>query len=304
MSKPGVILVTGAAGRVGSVGRRVVELLRESDLPVRALVRRDDERAEYLRGLGADVVVADLTRSEEVVLAVQGCRLIFFSISVSSEYLVAATVMAAAAKASDIDLIVNLSQMTMATMNLTHVTESPQHRTQWLSEQIFNWSAVPVVHLRPTVFIENPFFWGLAAKSIADCGKIILPFGKGRTSPIAANDVAEVAVAVLRNPLKYAGKSLELTGPRSADMYEYAKEYSAALGRSVSYEDIALETWKETILKALGLPDHVFKHIATMAKLHAAGDYDRVTTYVPEILGREATSLSAAIKLDRNAFPL
>ena len=38
------ILVTGAAGSVGAVGRTVVELLRGRGLPVRALVRREDER--------------------------------------------------------------------------------------------------------------------------------------------------------------------------------------------------------------------------------------------------------------------
>ena len=43
------ILVTGAAGRVGGVGGLVVEALRRRGLPVRALVRREDERAEALR---------------------------------------------------------------------------------------------------------------------------------------------------------------------------------------------------------------------------------------------------------------
>ena len=45
MSSDNPILVTGAAGRVGGVGGAVVEALRRRDLPVRALVRRDDERA-------------------------------------------------------------------------------------------------------------------------------------------------------------------------------------------------------------------------------------------------------------------
>ena len=37
----GLILVTGAAGQVGSVGRTVVGLLLDQGLPVRAMVRRD-----------------------------------------------------------------------------------------------------------------------------------------------------------------------------------------------------------------------------------------------------------------------
>ena len=40
------ILVTGAAGRVGGVGGLVVEALQRRGLPVRAMVRREDERAE------------------------------------------------------------------------------------------------------------------------------------------------------------------------------------------------------------------------------------------------------------------
>jgi hypothetical protein len=57
MSPGGPILVTGAAVRVGDVGV-VVEALRRRDLPVRALVRRDDERADALLATGAEVVVA------------------------------------------------------------------------------------------------------------------------------------------------------------------------------------------------------------------------------------------------------
>src|SRR3712207_9282634 len=58
MSNNRPILVTGAAGNVGSVGRGVVKLLRERDLPVRALVHRLDERSQVLSEMGAE-------RSEE-----------------------------------------------------------------------------------------------------------------------------------------------------------------------------------------------------------------------------------------------
>jgi uncharacterized protein YbjT (DUF2867 family) len=73
-------LVTGAGGGVGGVGRRVVSLLRERDLPVRAFVHRDDDRAEALRALGADVFVGDLARPSAVAEALEGCRRMFFCI--------------------------------------------------------------------------------------------------------------------------------------------------------------------------------------------------------------------------------
>ena len=55
------ILVTGAAGAVGGIGRNLTEFLLARAHKVRALVRREDERAEALRRLGAEVVKGDLT---------------------------------------------------------------------------------------------------------------------------------------------------------------------------------------------------------------------------------------------------
>src|SRR3954466_7411735 len=98
LSLDGPILVTGAAGSVGGVGRTVVELLRQRDLPVRALVRRDDARAEALRATGAEVMVGDLTRAEDVVRALAGCRRLYFGMSTSAAYLEATATAAAAAR--------------------------------------------------------------------------------------------------------------------------------------------------------------------------------------------------------------
>src|SRR5262245_37181911 len=59
MADNGSILVTGAAGQLGGVGRTVT-LLLDRGLPVRAMFRREDERAAALRAAGAEVVVGDL----------------------------------------------------------------------------------------------------------------------------------------------------------------------------------------------------------------------------------------------------
>src|SRR3954463_9994740 len=77
------ILVTGAAGTVGAVGRTIVELLRQRHLPVRALVRQYDERAEALSATGAGIVVGALTQGADVVRALEGCNRIYFGMSVS-----------------------------------------------------------------------------------------------------------------------------------------------------------------------------------------------------------------------------
>jgi len=70
MSAQQPILVTGAAGQVGGIGGTVVRILLERQVPVRAFVRRDDERADALRRAGAEIFVGDLTRTEDVARAV------------------------------------------------------------------------------------------------------------------------------------------------------------------------------------------------------------------------------------------
>src|ERR1700687_995061 len=81
------ILVTGAAGAVGGIGRNLTEFLLARGYKVRALVRREDARAEALRRLGAEVVQGDLTDLASMQRAIEGCRLIYFGMSTSAAYL-------------------------------------------------------------------------------------------------------------------------------------------------------------------------------------------------------------------------
>src|SRR5262249_46495191 len=153
-------------------------------------------------------------------------------------------------------------------------------RQHWLAEQVLNWSALPVVHVRSTVFLNHFFFSSWAAESIAKDGTIKLPFGSARTSPIAADDVSNVIATILENPSTHIGKVYELTGPRSQDMNAIVKEYSEGLGRPVKYIDMPFDQWYEQEFKSHELPEHVSNHILTMAKLHADNRYDRLTNDV------------------------
>jgi uncharacterized protein YbjT (DUF2867 family) len=259
---------------------------------VRALVHREDERAAGLRETGAQVVVGDLTVPGDVARAMQGCRRIYFGMSVSPPYLEATVIAAAVAREQgDIEAFVNISQMTVSQMSLTNMTDSLQQRLHWLAEQALNWSRLPVVHVRPTVFLENPLFVNLAAQSIAKDDSLRLPFGSGRTSPVAVDDVAEVVATILADPVAHVGKIYELTGPKSQDMTDIAGEYSSALGRKITYVDVPLEQWRDTVLRNLKLPEHVFGHMLTIARLHAANRYDRSTGDVASITGHPATSI-------------
>ena len=296
------ILITGLPGHVGGVGSAIAGSLRRRGLPVRALVRRQDERTDALRANGVDVVTGDLTRTRDVAQALSGCQRMYFGLSVSPNYLEATATVAAVARAhAGLEALVNISQMTVSQMSLTETTDSPQQRQHWLSEQVLNWSGLPVVHVRPTVFLQNPFFSEWAAESIARDQVIRLPFGHGRTSPVDAGDVAEVIAAILADPGPHIGKTYELTGPRSQDMRGVAAEYAAALGRPVTYADVPFEQWREE-LRRRNLPDHLREHLLTMARLHADNRYDRLTHDVQMITGRPATSIRDFVARNRRLF--
>jgi uncharacterized protein YbjT (DUF2867 family) len=281
-------LITGAGG----VGREVVEKLRSQDVPVRVMVRRDDERAAKLRALGAEVVLGDLTRPETVAAAMDGVQSMYFAMPVSPDHLLAATVVASVAREyGRLDALIDMSQMTVSQMTATSTAESHQQRLHWLAEQVFNWSGLPVVHIRPTSFLDNPLFTTLPAQTIRKNGTIELPFGTGRTSPIAVDDVARVVATVLRDPAPHVGHVYELTGPRTVDMTEMAGAFSKALGRPVSYVDVPLEQWREEVLATIGLPPHIEQHIVTMCRLHQHNRYDRASDDVERLTGTPAQTI-------------
>src|SRR4029434_7213938 len=159
-----------------------------------------------------------------------------------------------------------------------------QQRQHWLSEQTLAWSGLPVVTIRPTVFLEG-FFLPLTGPSVRDRGHIELPFGRGKTNPVAVADVARVIAAVLADPKPHLGRIYELTGPRSQDMNGIAREYSEALNREVTYADITPDDWLRQ-LKQAGLPEHLTKHLVTMAELNRANRYDRLADGVQRVTGQ------------------
>jgi uncharacterized protein YbjT (DUF2867 family) len=279
-------LITGAAWASGRVSDSVVEMLRGNGEPVRVMVRGDDGRANRFRELGAEVVVADLTSAVDVVQAMRGVTRMFFNTHISFDYLQEVAVVCAVARELDgLEVIVNMSQMTVSQMTLTSSEESQQQRLFWLAEQIMNWSGVPVVHVRPTVLLDNPLFTVLARRSVRERDVLALPFGSGRTSPIAAEDVAQVVVALLLTPPE-AGQVYGLTGPQTLDMEGLAEQYSRALGRTIRAENISYDDWLRQYLRNSGQSDLVQQHLATVVRLHRENRYERSTQDVEQVTGQ------------------
>jgi uncharacterized protein YbjT (DUF2867 family) len=195
--------------------------------------------------------------------------------------------------------VVNMSQMTVSQMSIHNTTASRQQRQHWLSEQALAWSGLPVVTIRPTMFLET--FLPLAGPTVRDRGQIELPFGSGKTSPVAATDVARVVAAVLADPGPHIGQIYELTGPRSQDMHGVAQEFSEALGREVTYSDVSPDAWDRNLNRA-GLPEHLISHLVTMGELHRANRYDRLADGMKRVTSQRATSVREFVSLHADEF--
>jgi uncharacterized protein YbjT (DUF2867 family) len=295
-----LILVTGAAGHVGGTGRTVTELLLEQGKAVRAMVRTEDERSQALRDMGAEVVVGNLLDLDSMHRAIDGCDTMYFGMSVSDAYLAATVNTAAVAKHHGVKAFINMSQMTVSQMSITETTPSPQQKLHWLAEQALNWSGLPVVHVRPTMMLEGSLLI-LTSDSVRESNQIRLPFGEGKTSPVAVADVARAIAALLANPQPHIGKIYHLTGPQSENMHFYAQEYSKALGRTITYQDIPVEPWRDELLKR-GLPVHLVNHLATMGDLHRAGRYDRMSNDVRTLTGQGPLSVQEFVRKNAAAF--
>ena len=294
------ILVTGAAGAVGGIGRNLAGFLLARGYKVRAMVRREDERAESLRRIGAEVVVGDLTDLASMHRAIEGCRRIYFGMSTSLTYLEATVNTAAVARHYGIEAFVNMSQMTVSQMSINETTESPQHKLHWLSEQALSWSGLPIVTVRPTVFLEG-FFLQFATPGVRASDALALPFGNGKTSPISAVDVARAVAVILDDPAPHIGQIYDLTGPESTDLDHYARVFSEALGRPIRYRDVPLPAWSES-LRQMKYPEHVVRHLSAMAELTRQGRYDRMTDTMCKLTGQAPTTMRDFVKLHAAEF--
>jgi uncharacterized protein YbjT (DUF2867 family) len=149
------------------------------------------------------------------------------------------------------------------------------------------------------MFLESLLL--LAAPGVRDRDRIELPFGRGKTSPVAAADVAQVVGAVLADPVPHLGLIYELTGPVSQDMDGVAREFSDALNREVAYTDISPGEWEQK-LKSQGMPENLMGHLLAMGELHRAGRYDRRTDGVQRVTGRPAMSVWEFVSLHAEEF--
>jgi uncharacterized protein YbjT (DUF2867 family) len=286
----GTVLVTGATG---DTGRATVDELLARGHRVRALAHGQDERSKKLQERGAEVVYGDLLDFARVRAALDGVRRAYFVYPIRPGILQATAYFAQAAKEAGVDGIVNMSQKTARPDAKSHAATD-----HWLSERVFDWSGVPVAHIRPTYFAE----WLLYLAPMIKGGRLHVPFGTGKHAPIAAEDQARVIVGILEDPAPHAGKIYPLYGPTEFTYQETAQLLGRVLGKSVEYRQVDFEEFQTTLQvggKASARGPHgndfLFQHLREVAIDHQNGVFEGTNDLVEKLGGRPPITLEAFI---------
>jgi len=284
------LLITGAAGKTGNYAAR---LLLERGHRVRALVHRFDDRAAQLRDSGAEVIVGDLNRIDDVRQAAEGTRAAYFVYPITPGLLEATTTFAQAAHEAGVTAAVNMSQI-----SARRDAESDAARIHWLAERVLDWSPLAVTHLRPTYFAEwfTIFGW-----SIRDEGLLRLPFGDGRHAPITAEDQGRVIAAILEHPDEHAGQIYPLFGAVEMNHYQIAEAISRALGRPVRYEPADIDSWVKDI-QARGFPPFLAQHLSHVAVDYQNGIFAGTNDIVERVGGKKPMTVEEFVAANSAAL--
>lgn len=291
MSKA-TILVSGATG---FTGRKTVEILLEKDIPVRALVRTDDQRAEELRKLGAEVVIGDLLSLNDLRAALEGIETAYFVYPIAPGLIDATARFALAAQEAGVKSVVNMSQI-----SARRVAKSNAALDHYTAERVFEWSGLAMTHLRPTYFSQWLIYphW---RQHIVERGEIRLPFGDGRHAPIAAEDQARLIAAILENPQAHAGKTYNLNGPVELSQQGVADAVGEVLGRTITYVPISLEQYDREMAEA-GLPAFLRQHLVEVAQDYQHGVFAGEDGVIREITGQAPMTVQAFVTLHKGLF--
>ncbi|MEV0387638.1 NAD(P)H-binding protein [Nonomuraea sp. NPDC050643] len=244
-----VILVLGATG---STGRRVAELLRAAGHSVRAASRsgattfdwgRPDTWAPALSGASALYLMApDGTPVDPAFVAL--------------------------AEAQGVGRIVLLSSSGIEIMGDERLMAA---------ERTVRDSGAAWTILRPSWFAQN-FDEGFLQPAIT-AGEVMLPMGDVGQAFVDAGDIAAVAAAALTEE-GHAGRSYEITGPRSLPFGEAVEIIGRAIGRELRYLG-----GDEDYIAAQGFSGQAIAEAKTFAALRDLGDQP-VSEAVSQVTGR------------------
>ncbi|MFZ0903178.1 MAG: NAD(P)H-binding protein [Mycobacterium sp.] len=253
-------------------------------------------REPTLRALGVEIVIGDLLDIDSVQAAMRDIDAAYFVFPINPRLLDATAYFAQAAHEAGVGAIVNLSQRTARRDSKSHSAQN-----HWIAERIFDWSGIPVTHLRPTLFDEW-LTYDFSIGAIIDNDVLAIPFGTGRFSPIAAYDQGRVIAAVLSDPKPHAGKTYLLDGPAEMDAADMAGALSDVLGRPIRYYDLPIADFQAAAAAIPRLGSYVGQHIGAVMVDLQDGLLAGTTNTVEQLTGTAPMSVHDFVVANRDLF--
>ena len=283
------ILVTGATGQVGSA--LVEELLRRGT-QTRAMVRTDEQAAEFA-ARGVEAVVADLELPETLPEALEGAdRAFLMSRDDPRQPEMEGALVDAAARAG-VGRIVKLSASGADPDNPVALM-----RRHAKAERILEGSGLGNRIFRPQLYMQNFLRFG---NSIAAKGKFTAPMDDRRFALVDVRDVARVAAAA---PIEgaHAGATYLVSGPEALSYGEAARTIGEAIGKDVAYEPADPKSFRDILIAERGLPRWRAEELASIASAYGGGVGESVTDVVLRVGGAEPRTFAEFAKEHADHF--
>ena len=204
-------------GGTGFVGRHVARRLVERGNQVRALVR-DRDAAQVLQQLGADLVIGDITKDENLREALTDCSSVVHLVGIIREKPPAVTFeevhirgtmrVLEAAESAGVQRFIFMSALGAKREGTAY------HRSKFEAEEVIRRSSMPYVIFQPSIIAgEGGEFVRLLMRLLRSLPIVpVIGDGQYRLQPVAVEDVASAfAKAVERNDI--LGQTLEIGGP-------------------------------------------------------------------------------------------
>jgi uncharacterized protein YbjT (DUF2867 family) len=278
------ILVTGAAGRIGS---ETVSALLSKGISVKAASRQMQKLASRP---GLQPVFMDYADAPSIAAAIKGT---------DGALLVVPPLDFEAAAKAEAFLRVAAAQpgyhvVFISAFGVDQADGAPLR----VVEKMIMASGVHYTILRPNFFMEN-FLFGSIAQSILKSGAIVLAADQGRTSFIAASDIGAVAAESFSK--KLYDREANLTGPDALDHHEVARLISQASGKTVTYTALPEEGLNQG-MRSAGVPEPVIQYLGLLYAPVRAGYMAAISDDVRQITGRVPMSFSTFAKQHADAW--
>ncbi|QLH25476.1 NAD(P)H-binding protein [Streptomyces sp. Rer75] len=265
-----MILVTGATGKTG---RRVVRLLEERGVAVRAASRSGTPSFDW----------TDRSTWAPALRGTTGMYLVHPDLGTpqAAEAVAAFARQAAAAGARRAVLLSTPSDAC-----------GPAQEPALAAERALEHSGLEWTVLRVRWFFQN-FSEDFLYDPVLS-GEVRLPAGDGKEAFIDAEDIAEVAVVALTEA-GHAGCHYELSGPRLMTFGEAVEEIARAAGRDIRYVPLTPEAYAEE-QRAQGVPEEWVQLSIGLYEQVRSGGLATLGDGVQRALGRAPRSFSEYAK--------